>query len=672
MYQDDCRLKGVVNLVLRDKDGKVKQHKTIRNKVTRQGVAHIIGRMIDDSQDKHGNHQMPRMMSHMAIGIGAAARNNFNSYTAKDFNDLSTSGASYNAGVTGTALTQRKRAADSSVHDRRLQDERGQRVQLMKDTTKSTDYATLQNVRLEQSGSTAIHQVSNNKSIFIFETGSDSGNSLEKLRVGLKISRIHTSAMSGSGSSRTGTATDNSGPILTIEKIESGSSTTSPSITSSETKITLSATISPSNAQPAAGSGDVYIDVDYVNAKTLTTYTNDNPHPTHSTTLESVLQGTTGGFGLGPFNNRTTRQGSTDSAFFEGGIGWLGINRGQIGAFYEREITYNMNLKNTDSDGVANNPANRTFSPTTLDEAGYAKLDGSAGSYVARFPFIGAAEDKPSGKAATFTGNTAGTDATDDSTRGTEFIQFGTAVDGIFQGELVGSSIVEDPSNTIPEGYPPTENDYGQIGALHVTNAGSLTQRAQYATGSTAALNYHTSASYAPNAIAGAKRNGDRVVYVATFKENNPRPEIDYDCFTAAPTTGNLGRGREPINRIYPITEAGIFNKHIEDLGIFDVGNLTYTNDQTATDIAHVDRRGNTTTFTGTIPLSGASATSHGEVDGVLTTGGARVKASALGFTQGPITQSMLCRTTFDPVNKATADTLQITWSVQLQDATTN
>ena len=38
MYQDDCRIKGVVNLVLRDKDGKVKQHKTKRNKVTRQGV----------------------------------------------------------------------------------------------------------------------------------------------------------------------------------------------------------------------------------------------------------------------------------------------------------------------------------------------------------------------------------------------------------------------------------------------------------------------------------------------------------------------------------------------------------------------------------------------------------------------------------------------------------
>ncbi len=232
---------------------------------------------------------------------------------------------------------------------------------------------------------------------------------------------------------------------------------------------------------------------------------------------------------------------------------------------------------------------------------------------------------------------------------------------------MIGSSIVENPSTTIPEGYPPTENDYGQIGGLHVTNAGSLTQRAQYATGSTAQLNFHSSASYAPNAIAGAKRNGDRVVYVATFKENNPRPEIDYDFF-AAPGTD---RGREPTNRIYPITEAGIFNKHINDLGIFDVGNLTYTNDQTAADIAHVDRRGSATTFGGTIDLSTTGAVSHGEVDGVLAATGARLKASALGFTQGPITQSMLCRTTFDPVNKATADTLQITWSVQLQDATT-
>ena len=45
-----------------------------------------------------------------------------------------------------------------------------------------------------------------------------------------------------------------------------------------------------------------------------------------------------------------------------------------------------------------------------------------------------------------------------------------------------------------------------------------------------------------------------------------------------------------------------------------------------------------------------------------------KVIANARGFTQGPITQTMLCRTTFDPINKAVSDTLQITWSVQLTD----
>lgn len=664
MYQDDCRLKGVVNLVLRDKDGKVKQHKTIRNKVTRQGVAHIIGRMIDDSQDKHGNHQMPRMMSHMAIGIGAAARSGFNEYKAPDYNALA-----FTTGAAGTAVTSRKKAADSSVHDRMLQDERGQRVQLMKDTTKAGDYAKLVDLQLTKSGTTDIHQVDSGKSVFVFQTGSATGgvDTIEKLRVGLKV--VAAAATSSSGSGQTGSALLTNNPILTIEKIESGASTTSPSITSTQTKVTLSGTIAPGTAQVAGSAGTVFIDVEYVNAKTLTTYTNATSHPTHSTTLESVLQGTDGTDGLGPFNNRTSRKGTTDSAFFEGGIGFLGINRGQIGAFYERELSYNMHLRNTDAAGVANTPSSRATVNTTLDEAGYAKLDGSAGSYVARFPFIGAAEDKPAGKAAAFSGNTAGTDASADADRGTEFVQFGTAVDGIFQGELVGSSIIENASTTVPEGYPPTENDYGQIGGLHVQSAGALNQAANYTTGSTAQLNFHSTQSYAPNAIAGAKRNGDRVVYVATFKENNPRPEIDYDFFSATGTQTH----REPLNRIYPITEAGIFNKHIADLGIFDVGNLAYTSDQNnaGAEIAHVDRRGTASTFGGTIDLSVTGAVSHGEVDGVLAATGARVKASALGFTQGPVTQSMLCRTTFDPVNKATADTLQITWSVQLQDATT-
>ena len=65
------------------------------------------------------------------------------------------------------------------------------------------------------------------------------------------------------------------------------------------------------------------------------------------------------------------------------------------------------------------------------------------------------------------------------------------------------------------------------------------------------------------------------------------------------------------------------------------------------------------------------SGTATGPVDGTLTQDGKSITAASLGFTKGPVTQTMLCRTTFDPVNKATADTLQITWSVQLQDTTT-
>ena len=51
MLKDDARIKGIVNLVLRDQHGRVKQHKTIRNAVTDYGIAHIIGRMIDTGQD---------------------------------------------------------------------------------------------------------------------------------------------------------------------------------------------------------------------------------------------------------------------------------------------------------------------------------------------------------------------------------------------------------------------------------------------------------------------------------------------------------------------------------------------------------------------------------------------------------------------------------------------
>ena len=129
MYIDDCRLKGVVNLVLRDENGKVKQHKTIRNKVTRDGIAHIIGRMIDDGQDRAGLHKMPRMMSHMAVGIGAAARSGRDKYTSTDFDSLLQTnaqlGVSDSGGTVSDLVTARKQAAIPKSYDKRLQDERG-------------------------------------------------------------------------------------------------------------------------------------------------------------------------------------------------------------------------------------------------------------------------------------------------------------------------------------------------------------------------------------------------------------------------------------------------------------------------------------------------------------------------------------------------------------------
>ena len=72
MLKDDARIKGIVNLVLRDEHGRVKQHKTIRNKVTDYGLAHIVGRMIDPQQDIRGTHVIPAMMSHMSIGTGTS------------------------------------------------------------------------------------------------------------------------------------------------------------------------------------------------------------------------------------------------------------------------------------------------------------------------------------------------------------------------------------------------------------------------------------------------------------------------------------------------------------------------------------------------------------------------------------------------------------------------
>ena len=165
------------------------------------------------------------------------------------------------------------------------------------------------------------------------------------------------------------------------------------------------------------------------------------------------------------------------------------------------------------------------------------------------------------------------------------FVQFGTSVDGIFQGSLnsVSGSITKD-SGTTPEGYPTSENDYG------------------------VEENPQTNPALTPTAIAGTKKSGNRIVFVGTFKASNPT-----DVNTA-------------------VTEAGIFNKYTQDTGgVFDT----------------------------TKSVNGTSVT---------TVTGGTVTANKAGYTGKGITQSMLCRTTFSVVNKASQDTLQITWSVQLSD----
>lgn len=655
MYLDDCRLKGVVNLVLRDADGKVKQHKTIRNKVTRAGIAHIIGRMIDDGQDRGGLHKMPRMMSHMAIGIGAAARANKDRYNHTDFDNLpKVLGISDSSGTQANLVVARKQAAIPKAYDRMLQDERGFRVQLMKDTTLSTDYAPLLNVHLEQDGSTAMHTTdSAGNSQLIFTTGSDGGNTLKRLRKGLQITGL-TGGTSNTGP--TGGSSNNvkNSQTIKIAKIESGV----PNSTAS--RLTLDGTLS---SPPGGSVTDVHIDVEYVDAIALTSYNISPAHPTHEG-VRSVFESPTGAtHATGPFAAASARSGSIggpNANYLENGKGMLGITRGQIGAFYERELEYNIELTHTTADGLpidlSSSPSGDFSVPTTVDEAGFAILDAG----VARFPFVGAEEDKPSGTATVGASTNAGTNTA--TTRGTEFIQFGTAVDGIFQGALVGSSIVANSSDGTAEGYPPEENNYGVAGGLNIAGTGVDALANTFS----AFLNFDFGGgTYAPNSVAGAKKNGDRIVYVATFKENNPRPEQDYDRFASS-----AGTHRAPLNRIYPITEAGIFNKHVPDIGVFDVGDRSYTStDGVNTELAHIDARANTATGT-TIDYTLTSGTDHNPVEGVLTQDGKSITAAAFGFTKGPLTQTMLCRTTFDPVNKATADTLQITWSVQLQDLT--
>ena len=473
MLKDDARIKGIVNLVLRDQHGRVKQHKTIRNAVTDYGIAHIIGRMIDTGQDRRGldiskKHIIPRMMSHMAIGVGDPAQTTANTSTV----------------VTATQT------------NRFLQGEVGDRVQVMKDTSRTADYPvfgfTVPATFTDSGGATVNAIASAGDTFFKIATSSTTS---QTLRTGMKVDPNGTLNSTFSANTEIGTiVNDTATGVSTVNLVNAttgNAEATLGTITGSTTTVEFQ-----------------YIDV-----------IDSDGHPFSSTY-------NTGGLLVTDYKNRI---------------------RGQVGGYYDTQTT------------VANAAANASLAP-----------------------FFGEFEDRPS----------------------SDFEQFGTDVDGVFQGTRVLSSIVED-SGTDTEGYRTDENDYN----------------------ASATPTYPLPAGQAPDAQRGKKKMGDRVIFIATFKENNPG------------VSGNT-----------LVREAGIFNSP-EKHGSFDA-----TTNYAATGLDGTDAGYNAANADG--PL-------------VDVAGGGQVNLWKAGSPRaGIIDQTMLCRTTFDVVTKAPLDTLQITWSVQLSDQT--
>lgn len=64
MLNDGLKLKGRVGLVLKDKDGNVKESREIDNLVVNAGLTYIASRMVGTAKD---------VMSHMGLGSGSTA-----------------------------------------------------------------------------------------------------------------------------------------------------------------------------------------------------------------------------------------------------------------------------------------------------------------------------------------------------------------------------------------------------------------------------------------------------------------------------------------------------------------------------------------------------------------------------------------------------------------------
>lgn len=486
MQKDSAQIKGIVNLVLRDSAGRVKQHKTIRNMVTDYGLAHIVGRMIDPRQDITGNHQIPRMMSHMAIGTGDYA----------------------NATATATA-----------AYHRTLENEEGVRVQVKRDTSFNSEYQP-----------------------FTVEFPHDTN---------------FTRAADGSPVIRVAQTTTNTDPSYLAKFIRApGGGIGAPIMTVRDTNSTITRTGGVSTGTVTAGTvafpddtgiQSIAVETGGILAITLAGNVTVTGTGFADTSNPMVLTFT-------PIQSQFGRIDPDDGEHlttvdFSGGGDENGVTVTDLGGGTSAPIR-----------GIVGGYYNKTDPNTGVTAAMTGPIP----------PFFGDADDVPL-----------------EENNTDPFVQFGTSVDGVFQGTISGSSVILD-SGTTPEGYPTTENDYGSVAAPSTT------------------------APY--TAVAGTKKTGTRVVFVATFKEDNP-----------ATWAGGSAEA--------PIREAGIFNKNAADPGA--TNSFTYS--------------------------GGASAPTNTSTGGIVT-------INAQGTTGVAITQTMLCRTTFSVVNKATDDTLQITWSVQLKD----
>jgi len=69
MINENLKLSGQLNIVLKDKAGNVKEEREVKNLVVNAGLAYIANRMKNDSGDSGGK----AVMSHMGLGSGSTA-----------------------------------------------------------------------------------------------------------------------------------------------------------------------------------------------------------------------------------------------------------------------------------------------------------------------------------------------------------------------------------------------------------------------------------------------------------------------------------------------------------------------------------------------------------------------------------------------------------------------